>query len=552
MTYTNKIYPHLIENIQKWPLYKFYRNSAKYKKEIVQIVFDNLVGEYGDNLKDEILKCTYLELKRIKLNPWKVDPPDEKKFWTDIRQIILKSDKCEKETVCYFHLKRIIARYVEEIFGDFKISTYRFARVFLTYMFNRLFNGFFVGTMFNLSKRKSLKNKIKLAGYVDETRELFSKGNVVLLPTHQSNLDSVMIGYTIDSKLGLPAFSYGAGLNLFNYELAAFYMSRLGAYKVDRRKKNSIYFSTLMTFSMFSIKKDVNSIFFPGGTRSRSGEIEVNLKTGLMGSLVEAQYDKIEKGNGKIFIVPAILNYHSVLEAKPLIYSYLRRTGNKKYIAKSKHMIQRSKSINLFKSVYNIFTKKSEFVLSLGKPMDVFGNYLNSNGESLDSNGKILYIDDYFKREGKLVKDSQRDIVYTKFLAKKIAKSYLNFNVILSSHIVAFGFYQSLLGKLEIEDVFDLMKYNEKEEKIELSVLINKVSGLLLVLRNMEKKEEIILSEEFGQDVDEVVKMGIKKLGVYHRENVLRIVKNDFVMTENFGLLYYYANRLSFLKNRLD
>ncbi len=552
MTYTNEIYPHLIENIQDWPLYKFYRNSAKYKKEVVQIVFDNIVDRFGNELKDEILKCTYLELKRIKLNPWKVDPPDEKKFWNEIRQIILKSDKCEEESVCHFHLKRIITRYVEEIFGDFKISTYKFARVFLTYMFNRLFNGLFIGSMVNFSKRKSLKDRIQLAGYVDETRELFSKGNVIFLPTHQSNLDSVMIGYAIDYKLGLPAFSYGAGLNLYNYELAAFYMSRLGAYKVDRRKKNSIYFNSLMAFSMFSIKKDVNSIFFPGGTRSRSGEIEVNLKTGLMGSLVEAQYDKIENGNGKLFIVPVILNYHSVLEAKPLIYSYLRRIGNKKYMARSKHMIQRSKSINLFKSVYNIFTKKSEFVLSLGKPMDVFGNNLKLNGDSLDSTGKVLNIEDYFKREGELVKDTQRDIVYTKFLAKKIAKSYLNYNVVLSSHIVAFGFYQSLLEKLEIEDVFDLMKYNEKEEKIDWSVLTKKIFGLVSVLREMESNEEIILSKEFEQDVDQLTKMGIKKLGVYHRENVLRILKDDFVMTDNFGLLYYYANRLSFLKNRLD
>ncbi len=552
MTYTDTIYPHLIENIRDWPLYKFYRNSAKHKKEIVQIVFDNIVDKYGDELKDEILKCSYLELKRIKVNPWKVDPPDEKKFWTEIRQLVLKTDKCNDESVCHFHLKRIIARYVEEIFGDFKISTYKFARVFLTYMFNRLFNGLFVGSMINFSKRKSLKDRILLAGYVDETRELFSKGNVIFLPTHQSNLDSVMIGYAIDYKLGLPAFSYGAGLNLFNYELAAFYMSRLGAYKVDRRKKNSIYFSTLMAFSMFSIKKDVNSIFFPGGTRSRSGEIEVNLKTGLMGSLIEAQYDKVENGEGKIFIVPVILNYHSVLEAKPLIYSYLRRTGNKKYMAKSKHMIQRSKSINLFKSIYNIFTKKSEFVLSLGKPMDVFGNNLNSNGDSLDSNGKVLNIDDYFKREGELVKDTQRDIVYTKFLAKKIAKSYLNYNVVLSSHIVAYVFYHCLLKKLEIGDVFDLMKYNEKEEKIELDVIIHETSALISELREMEEREEIVLSKEFDQEVVELVKTGIKKLGVYHRENVLRIVKNDFVMTDNFGLLYYYANRLSFLKNRLD
>ena len=551
MIYTDKIFPHLIEDIKEWPLYKFYNRKNEHKKEVVKIVFDDIVERFGDNIKDEILKCTYLELKRIKLNPWKVDPPDEKKFWAEIRQLILKSDKCDDIDFCHFHLKRIITRYVEEIFGDFKLSTYKFARVFLTYLFNRLFNGLLVGSLLNVfSKRKSLKNKIKLAGYVEETRELFNKGAVVFLPTHQSNLDSVLIGYTIDYKLGLPAFSYGAGLNLFNYELAAFYMSRLGAYKVDRRKKNSIYFSSLMAFSMISIKKNVNSIFFPGGTRSRSGEIEVNLKTGLMGSLVEAQYDKIKDREGKIFVVPVILNYHSVLEAKPLIYSYMRQSGSKKFMARSKRMIQRSKSINIFKSIYKIFTKESDFVMSLGKPMDVFGNSLDTNGDSFDSTGKKLKIEDYFKREGQLVKDTQRDIVYTKMLAKKIAKSYLNYNVVLSSHIVSYAFFQCLKEKLEFDDIFDLMKYNENEEKIEIHKLIDKVSELVSDLREKQKDEEIILSEEFELPIEELVLTGIKKVGIYHRERVLYKGKDDFVMTENFGLLYYYANRLSFLNSK--
>ncbi len=553
MINTNKIYPHIIDKIKEWPIYKFYRSKTIYKKEVVQMVFDNIIEKFGEDVRDEVLKCTYLELKRIKSNPWKVDPSDEKKFWDEIRQLILKSDKCEELSICHFHLKRIITRYVEEIFGDFKVNTYKFARVFLTYLFNRLFNGLFVGSMLNIfAKRRSLKDKILLAGYVEETRDLFSKGDVVFLPTHQSNLDSVLIGYAIDYKLGLPAFSYGAGLNLFNYELAAFYMSRLGAYKVDRRKKNSIYFNSLMTFSMYSIKKNVNSIFFPGGTRSRSGELEVNLKTGLMGSLLEAQYDKIANKGGKIFIVPVVLNYHSVLEAKPLIYSYLKSSGNKKFMARSKHMIQRSKSINLFKSIYNIFTKESDFVLSLGEPMDVFGNTLDNNGFSLDSTGKSLNIEDYFKREGKLVKDTQRDIVYTKMLAKKVASSYLKSNVILSSHLVSFAFYRCLEEKLKFEDVFDLMKYNEKEEKIDIQRLSVKVSDLIFKLRKLQKDEKIILSNEFEFPLKEFVNTGIKKVGVYHREKVMYISKGSAVKTDNFGLLFYYANRLSFLKKILN
>jgi len=551
MIYTSKIYPHILKDIKDWPIFKFADNRNEYKKELNQIVYNSLVEKFGDDLKNEISKCVYLELKRLNQTPWKVDPPDAKKFWIDIQKEILKSDKCEdnNDEYCKFQLKRIITRYTEEIFGDFKINTYKFARVFLKYLFNRLFNGFFKGSMLNLFKSNSLKDRIKLAGYIEETRDLFDKGVVIFLPTHQSNLDSMIIGYTIDYKFGLPAFTYGAGLNLFNFELAAFYMSRLGAYKVDRRKKNAIYFNTLLAYSKFNIDKNVNSIFFPGGTRSRSGEIETKLKTGLMGSLLEAQYDRIQNKQGNVFIVPIVLNYHSVLEAKPLIYSYLKSVGRKKYIARTKSMIKRSKPIGIFKSIYNIFFKKSEFVLSIGKPMDVFGNYLNNDGNSIDSNGSVINIEDYFKREGKLVQDTQRDIVYTKMLAKKIAESYLKYNVVLSSHLVSFVLFESMLKSLEVEDVFEMLKYKEKEIEVDYVILKKEIESLLVRLKDMKDQEQIVLSDEFDLPIDELIDTGIKKLGVYHDERIIFKNKEGNIKTDNFGLLYYYANRLSFLKS---
>ena len=38
-------------------------------------------------------------------------------------------------------------------------------------------------------------------------------------------------------RLGLPPYTYGAGLNLFSNKMIGFFMHNLGAYKVDRRKK---------------------------------------------------------------------------------------------------------------------------------------------------------------------------------------------------------------------------------------------------------------------------------------------------------------------------
>ena len=84
-------------------------------------------------------------------------------------------------------------------------------------------------------------------------------------------------------------------------------------------------------YSNVALQKGAHSLFFPGGTRSRSGMIEKQLKLGLLSTSVEAQRNLyLENPEGevrKIFVVPVTLNYHFVLEAPDLIEDYLQVTG---------------------------------------------------------------------------------------------------------------------------------------------------------------------------------------------------------------------------------
>ncbi len=552
MKVSSKIYNHIIADVKKWPILKFANNSSKHKKAVVDIVYKSITeGKNEDDIKKEILKCAHLELRRIKNNPWKVDPQDEQKFWETLRSSLADIDDEKDKDAILFQLKKIIIRYVEEIFGDFRESTFKLMRVFLTYFFSRIFNGLFRGSLFGLLfKQKFLKNKLRIAGFHEETRALFKKGLVVLLPTHQSNLDSIILGYSLDYKMGLPAFAYGAGLNLYNYEIAAFYMSKLGAYKVDRRKKNYIYMSTLLSYSRYSMTQNVNSIFFPGGTRSRSGEIETNLKTGLMSTIISAQFDKIKENKGKIFVVPVILNYNSVLEARPLIYSYLKRIGQKDFMKNLKIRSRRSENIGLLSSIYNIFTKKSEFVLSFGKPMDVFGNTVDKEGNSYDFKGNMVDISDYFKTQGELVEDVQRNGVYTNILAQKVADSYISHNVVFASTLVAKAGYDAFMASTNSNDIFDLMANKNEEIHLTLDKFRNSVSTTLEYLKELESNNKIILHEELDLDIDKIINLGLKNLGIFHRDKILYINKQNQIRTEDLGILYYYANRLSFLNKK--
>ena len=84
-------------------------------------------------------------------------------------------------------------------------------------------------------------------------------------------------------RIQLLPFLYGAGLNLFSNPLTSFFMHSLGAYTVDRRKADPLHRETLKEYATVALEGGGHNLFFPGGTRSRSGEIESRVKLGLLG-----------------------------------------------------------------------------------------------------------------------------------------------------------------------------------------------------------------------------------------------------------------------------
>jgi glycerol-3-phosphate O-acyltransferase len=169
----------------------------------------------------------------------------------------------------------------------------------------------------------------------------------------------------------------------------------------------------------------VHSLFFPGGTRSRSGAIEKKLKLGLLSTTIEAQRANYQKGvtdsQGKIFIVPVTINYHFVLEAPSLIQEYLTMTGQERYYKESDEF---STSYKIFKFLLKFFTKGSDISVSIGRAMDVLGNYVDAEGNSMDKNGRQINTMDYFISAGKVNIDAQREEEYTNFLGKRIVEEF--------------------------------------------------------------------------------------------------------------------------------
>ncbi|MCS7036369.1 MAG: 1-acyl-sn-glycerol-3-phosphate acyltransferase [Saprospiraceae bacterium] len=542
------IYPHLYENMEDWPTYKLSQDRANFIREIEEVTFQRLSSRKFQAMVDTLTKTIYQERIRIKESPWKVDPPNERVFWSKVsKRLIQRSlDRPEEEARAEAEevLRLIIHRYAEEIVGTFRISTFRFARRFLTVFFNRLFNAAVDKSIASLWRgRRQLYERLNVVGDIETVRSLFRHGTVVVVPTHSSNLDSILVGYVMDQIMGLPSFSYGAGLNLYNFGPAAYFMNRLGAYRVDRRKKNIIYLETLKTMSRLSIQRGVNSLFFPGGTRARSGELERELKLGLLGTTVEAQRALCQQGSDrKVFIVPMVLSYHFVLEAPFLIEEYLRSVGKEQYL----RLRDESYSVrSWFRYIWRFFSTTSDIAVSVGKPMDVVGNFVDAQGRSYDRFGNEVDIRDYFRDvHGDINEDKQRENEYTRLLAERLVERYAVDNIVLSSQLVAFAVFEILAHQHPRLDLFGLLRLPPDDYRFPFRAVAEVVEQMQRQLFEWEAEGKIKLSEEVRWPAPEVVRHGVSKLGVFHREKPLYFVKEEAIVSSDFRVLYFYHNRL--------
>ncbi|MCH2082539.1 MAG: 1-acyl-sn-glycerol-3-phosphate acyltransferase [Saprospiraceae bacterium] len=539
-------YPHIIPQIEDWPIYLLHDDRKKFVDEIDSFTVERLNTLYDKNVGELIAKTIYKELIRIKEEPWKVDPPKEKQYWKKIQSKLVDSLDSTESTTDQRNqeiLNKIVNRYSEEIVGTFRTKTFLFARKFSTLLFTRLLNTAAARNIWQIwGNRYRLMDRLMVKGEVEKIRSLAKKGTIVVVPTHFSNLDSILIGYALDTFAGLPSFSYGAGLNLFNSGAVAYFINRLGAYRVDRRKKNTIYLETLKAMSNLSIQRGTNSLFFPGGTRSRSGALETRLKLGLLSTVIDAQRSNLQKGKKeKIFVVPLVLGYHFVLEAKSLIDQHLKKIGKERYIKSRDEFYSRRK---LFFYAWQFFSESNEINLSFGQPMDVLGNPVDEEGNSYDQYGNLIQIEDYFKENGAISTNLQRESEYTQMLGEKIVERYHKDNIVLTSHLVAFAAFQMLCKQNKQLDLYGVLRLPTEDYLFDESQLKKLIAQLKERLFQMEAEQQIRLSDPISWTEEEILRDGIRRLGSYHVQKPIRYNKNKEIVSNSFKILYYYHNRL--------
>jgi glycerol-3-phosphate O-acyltransferase len=513
------------------------------RSEVISRVFDrhldNARRPAGHPLNEVINETLYHERERLRQNGGSLQPDVEKAFYSKIRRALPKANSAREKEL----LRSILERYAEEITGHFSPVVYGVATRALPFALTGMLSGLSpLKLATNLGSLPSIEDRIVIQGDTELVRKLDGQGTLVFAPTHSSNLDSVIMGYTI-YRLGLPPVTYGAGLNLFSNPIMGFFMRNLGAYTVDRRKTDPLYRELLKEYAGITLEFGNNNLFFPGGTRSRSNLIETKLKKGLLGTTVSAYLHNLRNGKSRprIFVIPCTISYPLVLEASTLINDHFQRAGRSRYIIEDDEFSQLRRWIDFLKGLMGL---EQRICVSFGEPMDPFGNRVDERGDSRDPKGRLIDPSRYLMVDGKYELDPVRDSEYTRDLADRVADGFQCNNVVFSTHLLALAMLHLLRARTPDMDLYRFLRTVGPETSVAQREVEKHVDTLLKSLRELASKGRVRLDEVVATgDVRSVLRDGLRSFGTYHTVPVVRR-QGIRLHAGDANLIVYYANRL--------
>ncbi len=522
------------------PMFRFDALRAGIIEEVTARIVDNHAHARSDGAGQEALDHLLNDLviheqKRLR----HIKPPDTEEDRRHVDEIARALQRNASEGELLGLLRRQARSYANDIAGSFSVPAYRIVTSVLPPVLSLLL------TPQHLRSGElglgALDARVRVEGDLEQLRHLANSGTLVVVPTHLSNLDSPLVGYAL-LRAGLPPMAYGAGKNLFSSPLTAFFMARLGAYKVDRRLNFGLYKEVLKTFSQVILEEGMHSIFFPGGTRSRSGSVESRLKLGLAGTALSAYVEQLRtRGPAarRYYFVPLTINMPLTLEAETLIEDHLREVGKNRYIIEDDEFTRLGRLATFARK---LMTMDQAIELRFCPPRDPFGNAVDANGNSVDARGREIDPARYLLQNGVVSHHPRRDAEYTRELGAHIVEEFRRGTRFFSTHVVS----AALFGQLEAE-LPDLDLYRRLRHPRSVSVETD-----ALALRVGKIVEVIAAHPELGQMAhrmssmtpDELIADALTAFSGYHSRPAAER-HGDRVELVDRELLLYYRNRLA-------
>lgn len=527
--------------------------------QIVSEVTSRIVARVGEGpaLGEALNETLWWEHERLDKAHDEASQRD-REFYADLRRQLPRVSEREQVRL----LQQVVRRYAEEIAGDlgrthaggpaglpglrrtpgFSQTAYKLATRVGPPVLGTLLTGLSPKRLLEREGLPRLEDHVRVAGDVHALARLHERGTLVIAPTHSSNLDSLAIGFAVD-QLGLPPLTYGAALNLFDNPLIGRFMYNLGAYTVDRRKQDPLYKRTLKEFATVSIEFGHDNLYFPSGTRSRSGALERRLKKGLLGCSLAAYRNNLVQRRDKpgVFVVPCTISYPLVLEAATLIDDWLAEAGKARYIIVDDEFSRWERWRDYLRGLLSL---DLDIHIRFGQPLDSLGNPVDEEGVSHDPRGRAIDPAGYLEVDGKLAEDPVRDAEYTRELERRLVAEYRRENVIHSTHVLAFACFELLRRRKPDLDLYRLLGSIGAEQSLAMPEVEDELLPLLAELREAARADRIRLSEVVANaELGDFMRAALRNFGTYHHRPVVER-RGIRLHVGDAKLLFYYRNRL--------
>jgi glycerol-3-phosphate O-acyltransferase len=518
------------------PIFGF--NAAR--ETIVREVVERIVESAKDPLH-YLNDAAYCEIKRLEPSKKKKDQ-ERLSEWQKLARTIGRMTSSERIE----QVRDLATDYGWDVAGNFDPRVYQASTRILPPLVTALLAPRKLATLVKnpaaVLHLEGLADKVLVEGSTEKLQRLCKQGVMVYVPTHLSNMDSIVFGYALE-RAGLPPATYGAGKNLFTNPILSFFMHNLGAYRVDRRLRHNLYKDVLKTYSCVLVERGYHSLFFPGGTRSRSGGLERKLKLGLVGSAIEAYARTVRAGRERrVYFVPATINYLLTLEAETLIRDYLSEVGKSRFIIEDDESSRLGRVATFIRKLLDM---DSSVIIRFGEPMDPFGNAVDENGDSFDRRGRKVDPASYVRdADGKVVLDPARDAQYTRELGEEIVKAYVRETVIMPTHVVAAACFARLRKSSPRPDLFSVLRQRDAVvvPRDELAADVRHIKEQLV---EMESRGEVRLNDFVrAASGGDLVERALRAFAGYHTTPVL-ISRREGIAMQDPSLLFYYQNRLA-------
>lgn len=433
-------------------------------------------------------------------------------------------------------------RFAWDIAGNFDPRVYKFASRAMAPLLGALLSPRttlkHLGNSLDLT---ALDGRVVVEGARDHVSRLTEIGTVIFVPTHLSNLDSVVFGFALE-RAGLPPATYGAGKNLFTNPVLSFFMHNLGAYRIDRRIRHQLYKEVLKAYSCVLIERGYHSLFFPGGTRSRSGGVERRLKLGLAGTGLEAFVRTMRRSSRRVFFVPSTINYLLTLEAETLIDDFLQEEGKARYIIEDDESTRVGRVASFMQKLLGL---DGACVIRFSNPLDCFGNRVDEDGNSIDPRGRIVDPVSYVRgASGDVVRDAVRDGEYTRELGERIVEQFKKDTVVMPTHVVAAAAFERVRKAVGKSDLFAILRHRDGA-LIPRAELASDVDRLMVRIAELAERGEIQMAESIrNRSGDRILADALRAFAGFHTNEVLSPRGADLALNDT-RLLFYYQNRLA-------